>query len=777
MHSKYWAVGLLVVSLLEAAIVTVLHVEGTHWDEIHLLKGGYGGSTVDVWGATLVRTVILWATCLYLLAAAPMHLTRRAKILVSLRYLWFALTTLWQTYLFSKCLARLVAGPGEGAIGSEWFWPIIALTSVLCYCDCYILAHKLLKKELWYGSRLGDDEESAPLLTSRHDGYKVLQEDAINKPHRASIGKLIGLSAPDTVPLVVANLCLIVAAAGQAYIPALTGKIIDYVAVQHDTAAFMHCSGILLLTTFVCAIFTGIRGTIFQLCISRLTIRIRLMLMESLLRQDIGFFDTNKSGEILSRLNNDTNKMADSIGLNMNIFLRSIVQGIGVLVFMVFLSWKLTLVTFVTVPVVVVLTKVFGDYYRKLSEESLDHMGKTSSIAQEALGNMTTVRAFASEKEELKGYAQGLHKFYEMSVTKAYLYSAYSLIFTILPNLVSTLVLFYGGKLVIEDEITGGDLVSFMLYQQALSGNFDAMANVFSGFTEALGAADKVFELIYREPEVRTDGHIKTNDEFKGKIQLEDIVFRYPARPEVTVMNGLNVEVQPGEVVALVGPSGGGKSSVINLVEHFYEPASGKVLIDGLDIGDYDHEFLHEKVVLVGQEPVLFARSIKDNIIYGLKGTHREPTMDEIMQAAKMANAHDFILTFPQGYDTEVGEKGVQLSGGQKQRIAIARALVRKPTVLLLDEATSALDAESESVVQEAIDSIMRNKMCTVLVIAHRLSTVRNADRIVVVGQGKVLESGKHDDLVALDGVYAKLVQKQLAGSSSPMPPHKGLTV
>eukprot|EP00882_Tetradesmus_deserticola_P009457 GHRQ01009982.1.p1 GENE.GHRQ01009982.1~~GHRQ01009982.1.p1 ORF type:complete len:424 (+),score=181.45 GHRQ01009982.1:207-1478(+) len=354
-------------------------------------------------------------------------------------------------------------------------------------------------------------------------------------------------------------------------------------------------------------------------------------------------------------------------------------------------------------------------------------------------------------------------------VKQAAAYSVYAATTTFLPSVVVAVVLYYGGILVLDGAMSAGGLVSFMLYQQSLSSAFSMMGDVFSALTAAVGAADKVIELIKRSPKESPPGDfVPDSGTLQGALALENVVFSYPIRPTQRVLNGLSMTANPGEVVALVGPSGGGKTTIIKLLQRFYLPTSGRVLVDGRDIGLYDPKWLRRHVALVSQEPVLFARSVRRNICYGMEqddGCAAAPTQEALEAAARQANAHDFISAFPEGYETGCGEKGVVLSGGQKQRIAIARALVRQPQVLLLDEATSALDTESEAVVQEALNRLMAGR--TVVVVAHRLSTIRDAHRICVVSQGQVAEQGSHEQLMAAKGMYAQLIGRQLTSSSS----------
>uniref|UniRef100_A0A915MBE7 Uncharacterized protein n=1 Tax=Meloidogyne javanica TaxID=6303 RepID=A0A915MBE7_MELJA len=426
-------------------------------------------------------------------------------------------------------------------------------------------------------------------------------------------------------------------------------------------------------------------------------------------------------GEICSRINADCQTMSNTLALYMNVFCRNMTMLVGSLIFMFLLSWRLTVVTFTAVPIIFLISKVFGVYYDQIAEESQNSVAKANDVAEEVLSAIRTVKSFACERFESLRFLSYLNVTLSIGARKATAHVGFLLTTEFLQMGILTMVLFYGGHLVIQGKIDSGLLVSFMLYQFQLGENLRELGEVWNGLMQAVGASRKVFELIDRQPE------------------------------------GLSFTVEPGQIVALVGPSGGGKSSCIALLEHFYEPESGEVLLDGVPVRDYDHKFLHTKVSLVGQEPVLYARSVRENIAYGSKATY-----EEVQRASKHANAHGFITEAQEGYETDVGEKGGQMSGGQKQRIAIARALVREPVVLLLDEATSALDSESEHLVQEAIQRNLRGR--TVLLIAHRLSTVENADKIVVISGGRVVQEGVHKALIAEEGLYKQLVQRQMLG-------------
>ncbi|KAF7634500.1 hypothetical protein Mgra_00006071 [Meloidogyne graminicola] len=495
------------------------------------------------------------------------------------------------------------------------------------------------------------------------------------------------------------------------------------------------------------SIFAGLRGGFFTYSQARIDRRIRGDLFRSFVRQEIGFFDANKTGEICSRINADCQTMSNTLALYMNVFCRNMTMLIGSLIFMFLLSWRLTVVTFTA--------------FLQIAEESQNSVAKANDVAEEVLSAIRTVKSFACERFESLRFLSYLNITLSIGARKATAHVGFLLTTEFLQMGILTMVLFYGGHLVIQGKIDSGLLVSFMLYQFQLGENLRELGEVWNGLMQAVGASRKVFELIDRQPEVQNDGHIALDDRIarmEGRIEFRNVHFRYPTRPNVPVLKGLSFTVEPGQIVALVGPSGGGKSSCIALLEHFYEPESGEVLLDGIPVRDYDHKFLHTKVSLVGQEPVLYARSVRENIAYGSTATY-----EAVQRASRHANAHGFITETHEGYETDVGEKGGQMSGGQKQRIAIARALVREPVVLLLDEATSALDSESEHLVQEAIQRNLKGR--TVLLIAHRLSTVENADKIVVISGGRVVQEGVHKTLIAEEGLYKQLVQRQMLGA------------
>ena len=621
---------------------------------------------------------------------------------------------------------------------------------------------------------------------------------------------LLRLSYPDLPLLSVAFLFLVLYAVAAASIPHFTGELVDAVAIDRDESAFRRHSLTLLVAALASGIFAGLRGSVFTVQMARLNSRLRRRLFDTILAQDVGFFDKNKTGDLSSRLNNDCSTVSNALSLNINILLRNSVNVLGVMCFMLALSWPLTAVTLASVPPTIAISKIYGNYFKKISKRTQKALAEATEVAEESLGGVRTIRAFAGEPFASADFSAKLGEFCRQNSIEARYVIGYTFLYTFLPMVITVLVLWYGGMLVLHGSLNPGALVSFMLYQQQLTSCFGAIGDVFTSITTALGAADKVFELIDTKPGFETwppgrggDRVVGPAGEVRvakprlapatcdGHLALVGVNFSYPARPERRVLFGFNLDVKPGETVALVGPSGGGKSSVINLIERFYAPSDGAVTLDGVDLGDLCPRWLKRRVSLVAQEPTLFNRTLRRNIVFGLEKTRGdgrtddeypyagyeserfsllddgedEPSMDEVTRAAVAANAHAFISQLPNAYEETVGERGSTLSGGQKQRVAIARALVRKPKVLLLDEATSALDAESEAIVQDALGALMASY--TVVVIAHRLSTIQNATRICVIEKGVVREVGTHDELLRRKGAYAGLVRHQLSAMSA----------
>ncbi|CAE7875450.1 Abcb9 [Symbiodinium necroappetens] len=594
-------------------------------------------------------------------------------------------------------------------------------------------------------------------------------EHSSNKP---TLRRLLALLWPDRVLLGVALCFLIGAAVSQAMLPhCLSDTLRVIIAGQASgtlgVSTFTGPLSNLLLAALAGAFFSSLRGACFIVIGARASVRLRKQLFKSLLKQDLGFYDTTKTGEITSRLTQDCQRVADQVSFNVNFFSRTVVELVATLCFMLSYSAELTMISFATVPVVAFLSKKVGHYMQKLSEATQQRLADANAVAEEALSSIATVRTFGGEAWEEQRFQCNLLKFYELESRRAKVYVGYLFVIMILPHLGNCLVLFQIGRLCVHG-LSAPTLLAFVFYLQTLNGCFNSLADIYTNIMQALGSATRVFALVHRKPNITQAAADPGSSavKVKGHLELRNVYFSYPAHPERQVLKGLSLQCEPGSAVALVGASGGGKSTCISLFQRLYEPQKGAVFLDQRDIMDYDSSSFTEVVSAVNQEPVLFGCSIRENILYGLPEDHPARSNDlspDVVQAACLANAHRFIQRMADGYDTEVGERGVQLSGGQKQRIAIARALVRKPQVLLLDEATSALDAESELQVQIAINNLVAQQDMTVVIVAHRLSTVQRADKICVVEGGVIVEQGRHADLLQkADGHYKRLVDQQL---------------
>jgi ATP-binding cassette subfamily B protein len=401
---------------------------------------------------------------------------------------------------------------------------------------------------------------------------------------------------------------------------------------------------------------------------------------------------------------------------------------------------------------------VYGRRVRGLSKQVQDALAASNEVAEESLSGIRTVRSFAAEKSEVERYRRAVEDAFTLTRKRIGQSATFMGAASFGGYAAAAVVLWYGGRLVLDGVLTVGGLTSFLIYSLLVAFSLGAIADLWAEFMRASGAAERVFELLDRKPEIPATGG-EQPAVVQGRVEFRDVHFAYPSRPDVPVLQGINLTLEPGEVVAIVGPSGAGKSTLAALLARLYDPQVGALALDGRDLKALDPEWLRQRIGTVAQEPLLFSSSVADNIRYGRVGA----TMEEVQAAARAANAHDFISRFPEGYDTLVGERGVQLSGGQKQRVAIARAVLKDPRLLVLDEATSALDAESEHLVKDALERLMKGR--TTLIIAHRLSTVVGADRVLVLEGGQVVQSGSHAALMGQEGLYRRLVERQFVAA------------
>jgi len=497
------------------------------------------------------------------------------------------------------------------------------------------------------------------------------------------------------------------------------------------------------------------RAWLFALAGERGVRRIREQLFRSLVSQEIAFFDGQRTGDLASRLASDTTALQGLLSSQLSMALRNGVQVVGGLALLLFTSWKLTLVMLAVVPAVAIGAVLYGRQIRALARRTQDALADAGHVAEEALSSIRTVRAFAAEEVEAARYARAIGASFELARKRAgasaiFIGAASTGIFAS-----SAAVLGYGGTLVVAGELSAGALTAFLVYTLLMAMGLGTIADIWAESMRGLGAAERVFELMDRAPAMPLGGGARL-PAVSGRVGFEAVRFAYPSRPDQEVLHGIDLTVEAGEAVALVGSSGSGKSTLGALLIRLYDPSSGRVTLDGRDLRELDPSWLRSQVGVVSQEPVLFSASIEENVRYGRPGASDA----EVREALRAAHAEPFARAFKDGLATKVGERGQQLSGGQKQRVAIARAILKNPRILLLDEATSALDAESEALVQEALARLMEGR--TAIVIAHRLSTVVDADRVVVIDGGRAVEQGRHGHLLEQGGVYARLVERQV---------------
>ncbi|XP_065419923.1 uncharacterized protein LOC101952783 [Chrysemys picta bellii] len=581
------------------------------------------------------------------------------------------------------------------------------------------------------------------------------QEEKKKKESRAMLWRLVGLCKPDVLCLSGAFTFLTIAVIGDTFIPYYVGQVIDILGSGFDPDMFSGAIFFMCIASFSSSLAVGCRGGLFILAESRLNSRLRQLLFSSLVHQELGFFETTKTGDLTSRLSTDITKMGCAFSLDANVFLRSLVKALGIYYFMFSLSWRLTLLTLFETPITIVAEKIYNVYYEALLKDVQDSMARSGEVVREVISSIETVRSFATEQEESRRYDTALADTHQLKNRRDLVRALYLLFRRLMQLAMQVLILYYGHQQIQDELMTKGNLLAFILYQMDVGNYVQTLVYMYGDLLCNVGAAEKVFEYLDREPAVRTDG-TRVPESLQGHVSFHNVSFSYPSRPDRQVLKAVSFELRPREVTALVGLNGSGKSTCVGLLERFYEPQAGEILLDGAPLREYEHRYLHRQVALVGQEPVLFSGSIRENITYGLEDCGEA----EVTAAACAANAYGFIASMDRGFETDVGEKGGQLAAGQRQRLAIARALIHQPTVLILDEATSALDVESEFAIHQSVLSRGRR---TVLVIAHRMQTVENADRIVVLEGGAVAEEGTHAELMGRKGPYYRLVQRDLA--------------
>lgn len=578
----------------------------------------------------------------------------------------------------------------------------------------------------------------------------------LNKQNLSKLGGIFRFLLPYKWAFVLGLVFLLFSSLTLLTFPFVAGKLIDTAQGSSWIVSDVNSiAWILIGILAVQSIFSFFRVWLFALVSERSMRDIRLAVYSKLVRLPMSFFDKRRTGELISRITADVSQLQDTFSTTLAELFRQIVTLVAGIGFLLFNTPKLTLFMLATFPVLVLIAMVFGRFIRNLSKKTQDELAAANVIVEETLQSISTVKSFVGEAYESARYGKGLHGVVAVALTTAKYRGAFIsfIIFALFGGIVA--VMWYGASLVAEGSMSVGELVSFVLYTTFIGGSIAGLGDIYSQVQKAIGSSERVLEILDEEAEAETGA---VTDRFLGKIEFDRVGFSYPTRPEVEVLEQVSFQVQPGEKVALAGHSGAGKSTVIQLLLRFYESQKGNIRVDGRDVREWDLKALRSKIGIVPQEVLLFGGSIRENISYAKP----EATEEEIILAAQKANAWQFISQFPEGLDTLVGERGVKLSGGQRQRVAIARAILKDPAILILDEATSSLDAESESLVQQALDELMKGR--TTLIIAHRLATIRKVDRIYALSEGKIVEQGSHRELLENEGgFYANLVRLQFA--------------
>ncbi len=577
----------------------------------------------------------------------------------------------------------------------------------------------------------------------------------MSQPAIHDMRRLFRYVAPYRWLLIIASALFVISSGLFLAFPSISGQLVNAV-----TGAALPLSPTEIMLALVAVfVLRAIVDIVSQYLLSRagesVTLDLRADVYRRLQSLGLSFYASRRTGELVSRLSSDVTVVRTTLVNNVATLLSNVLSIVGAAVLILIVNWRLTLVVLIVLPVATLIAVLYGRAIRPLSRQVQDKLAESSSVAEEAISGVRVVKSFERETYEVSRFEAAARATFQSALRLATIRATFGPLIGLMFFFALLAILWFGSQEVSAGRLSAGELVAFLLYGSIIASSVGVLAQIFSQLQEAVGATQRLFEILDTPCDVCDTPNAKPIGVAEGRITFEHVSFAYESGVEV--VQDINLDIAPGEIIALVGPSGAGKSTLFNLIPRFYDPTSGAVKLDGIDLRNITLASLRANIGIVPQETVLFSGTVRENILYG----RLDASEQEMMAAAKAANAHEFVLALPQGYDTPVGERGIKLSGGQRQRIAIARAVLKNPRVLLLDEATSSLDSESEGLVQEALGRLMQGR--TTIIIAHRLSTVQIAHRIAVLDKGRLVELGTHDELLARDGLYRRLYLLQFA--------------